>query len=242
MTRFGSIVVGLAAWAGLAAPAEAGVCRLALALALDVSGSVDEAEYRLMHEGLARALQAPEVVEAFLTGDPVAIYVFEWAGQVLQKSLLPGWQMVQSEEDLARIAEAIARFSGSPPHVRPYTPTALGTALAHAGEVLTKGPDCRASTVDVSGDGWNNDGFGPATAYAMAAYEGVTVNALVIHAGPEDEGRLVEWFQREVLRGPGAFHILAQGYEDFERAMEAKLRRELELPQLSGWHPAGQAG
>ena len=242
MAKFSSLALGLAAWSGLAAPAHAGDCRLALALALDVSGSVDEAEYRLMHEGLARALLAPEVVEAFLSGDPVAIYVFEWAGQVLQKSLLPGWQMVESEEDLARIAAAVARFSGSPPHIRPYTPTALGTALAHAGYVLTKGPDCRASTVDVSGDGWNNDGFGPDTAYAMPAFEGVTVNALVVHAGPEDRDQLVEWFQREVLRGPGAFHVLAEGYDDFERAMEAKLRRELELPQLSGWQAEGSAG
>lgn len=224
-----------------APPAEAG-CRLALALALDVSGSVDEGEYRLMHEGLARALQAPEVAQAFLSGEPVALYVFEWAGQVLQKSLLPGWQMVETEEDLARIAAAVAGYSGPPPHIRPYTPTALGTALAHAGHALEKGPDCRAATVDVSGDGWNNDGYGPATAYAMAAFEGVTVNALVVHAGPEDRDDLLGWFQREVVRGPGAFHVLAEGYEDFQRAMEAKLRRELELPLLSGWQPGGSAG
>jgi hypothetical protein len=227
LARLGSAVL-----CGLVSPVQADDCRLALALALDVSGSVDAAEYRLMHEGLARALRAPDVVEAFLAGDPVALYVFEWAGQRSHRSLLPGWQMVERAEDLNRIAGAVARFSDSPPRLSPSTPTALGAALAHAGHALSKAPDCRAATVDISGDGWNNDGIGPGTAYSMPELQRVTVNALVIDAGPEDVDRLLEWFRSEVLHGPGAFHILTDGYEDFERAMETKLQRELELPLL----------
>ena len=30
------------------------------------------------------------------------------------------------------------------------------------------------------------------------------------------------WFQAEVLRGPGAFSIVARGYDDYARAMEAE--------------------
>ena len=226
----------------LSAPAEAEDCRLALALALDVSGSVDAAELRLMREGLAQALLAPEVEQAFLSGQPVALYVFEWAGQFWQRPVLPGWLMVESEEDLVRIAEAVTHVPGSLPPSLPYTPTALGKALAFAGQTLTQSPSCRALTVDVSGDGWNNDGFDPATAYAMPEFEGVTVNALVIDAGPEDRDRLVGWFQSEVLRGSAAFSILADGYEDFERAMTEKLRREVELPLVGGWPISPVAG
>ena len=53
---------------GLASPAMAEGCRLALVLALDVSASVDGNEDRLQREGLARAPVSPEVVQAFLEG------------------------------------------------------------------------------------------------------------------------------------------------------------------------------
>ena len=150
--------------------------------------------------------------------------------------------MVEREEDLARISRAVSQVPGSLPPPLPYTPTAMGKALAHAGDALAQSPSCRALMIDVSGDGWNNDGFGPSTAYAMPQLEGVTVNALVIDAGPEDGDRVLEWFQSEVLRGPAAFYVLADGYEDFERAMTQKLRRELELPLVSGWPAGGEAG
>ena len=67
----------LTALLGLPLAAAAQECRLALVLALDVSASVDPAEDRLQRDGLAQALLAPEIVHAFLAGDPVAIFVFE---------------------------------------------------------------------------------------------------------------------------------------------------------------------
>jgi hypothetical protein len=70
----------------------------------------------------------------------------------------------------------------------------------------------------------------------------MTVNALVIDAGPEDGDLLLDWFQSEVLRGPAAFSILADGYEDFERAMTEKLRREVELPLVGGWPTSQESG
>ena len=44
----------------------AAACRQALAIGLDISGSVDEAEYRLQLDGLASALLNPDVQKAFL--------------------------------------------------------------------------------------------------------------------------------------------------------------------------------
>ena len=43
---------------------------------------------------------------------------------------------------------------------------------------------------------------------------------------------LIEFYQREVLRGPGAFLEVAQGFEDYERAMRRKLERELTPPVI----------
>jgi hypothetical protein len=195
-----------------------------------------------MREGLGRALLAPQVVRAFLSSEPVALYVFEWAGQLWQRPVIPGWQMVEHEEDLVRISGAITQVPDSLSPPLPYPQTAMGSALAHAGQALTQSPGCRALMIDVSGDGWSNDGFEPATAYQMSQLEGVMVNALVIDAGPEDEDQLVNWFQLEVLHGSAAFYVLADGYEDFERAMTEKLRREVDLPLASGRPSSPEAG
>lgn len=215
----------IAAW-GVAAPAAAQEsCRLALVLALDVSSSVDAEEDRLQREGLARALLAPEVVRAFLAGDAVALYAFEWSGSRSQVPLTAGWQTVAAEADLRRIAAAIATSERS----RTNLPTAVGAALGHAAIRLRDGPDCRARTVDVSGDGLHNEGFTPAMAYEAFPFDGVTVNALIV-GGAGSDAQLVAWFQAEVLRGPGAFSVFAEDYGDFARAMEAKLLRELAPP------------
>jgi hypothetical protein len=216
----------LAAW--VAGPASAQDCRLALVLAIDVSSSVDAAEDRLQRKGLARALVAPEVMRAFLSGDPVALYAFEWSGQRSHVALTHGWEMVEAEGDLRRIAGAIAES----PRSRSNLPTAVGAALGHAASRWRDGPDCRARTVDVAGDGLHNEGFTPEMAYEVFPFEGVTVNALIVGgaAGAEADAELVAWFQAEVLRGPGAFSVYADGYDDYARAMEGKLLRELAPP------------
>ncbi len=226
---------------GLASPASAEDCRLALVLALDVSNSVDRNENRLQREGLAQALLAPEVVRAFLQADPVALFVFEWASVEYQTEVTPGWQMVRTEDDLARAAAAILTFRERVrAHPQSLGATGLGAALHYAATVLDSGPDCRAHTVDVSGDGENNDGPLPEVIYESPLFTDVTVNALVIGGASElesgsQEQQLAAWFEAHVLHGPGAFWILANGYDDYERAIRAKLLRELSLPMVGGW-------
>ena len=222
-----------------ATAAQASECNLSLVLALDVSGSVDAAEDRLQREGIASALVAPPVMAAFLQRSPVALFVFEWSMTSHQRALLSAWEIVESEEDLLRVADAV-RASGPGAVARLNPPTAVGSALGYAAEALRNGPRCDASTIDISGDGENNDGAGPSVAYATYPLEGVTVNALVIGGAGDphpfwDDAKLVAWFEAEVLRGPGAFAIVADGYADYARAMEMKLLRELELPVVSGW-------
>ena len=231
----------------LASPAAAQECRLALVLALDVSGSVDPSEDRLQRQGLATALRAPEVVKAFLAGGPVALHVFEWAGEQAQSVLLPDCHLIQSEQDLAMVADAIARTERTR-FLFTEDGTALGTALMHAADLLLPAPTCDTRTIDISGDGVNNVGLGPEGAYNNPLLEGVTVNALVV-AGAEDNSaalisqeNLVAWFEGEVLRGPAAFWVVADGYEDYERAMTAKLLRELELPLVSSLPVGADAG
>ncbi len=207
---------------GVALPAPALACRLALLLAIDVSSSVDADEDRLQRAGLASALIAPEVQEAFFSDPrPVALAAFEWSGRWRQTTILD-WREIRAPGDLVTAAEEVAAS------VRSETqfPTALGSALGHAASMLAEAPVCDRQVIDVSGDGENNEGFPPELAYRNSPLGGVTVNALAIGGSiPLDD--MVAYYRREVIRGPGAFVEQAQGYEDFERAIRKKLEREV---------------
>ena len=219
----------LAGVALLAQPASA--CRLALVLAMDVSSSVDAAEDALQRQGLAQALMEPEVIAAFFASDdPVAVSVFEWSGRYNQ-AMLADWTLVQSPADLAALS---ARIAGS---IRSHNdfPTAMGHALGHAAGLLQRGPDCLFQTIDIAGDGINNEGFGPAEAYNAFPFADVTVNGLVVNAADfEGEVGLISFFQNEVIRGPGAFIEIATSFDDYDRAMRRKLIRELGVQVFGG--------
>jgi hypothetical protein len=217
------LLAGLLAGPPLAAPAAAQEdCRLALLLGLDVSASVDADEYRLQLDGLAAALIHPSVVEAALSGTgPVALSIFEWSGR-FQQDLVVDWTLIRSEADLTAIAERVVRATRS----HEDFPTALGYALGYAATHMDTAPPCLFRTLDISGDGQNNDGFPPAAAYEHFPFDGITVNGLAI--GGASRG-IEDYYLAEVIRGPGAFVEYARNHEDFEDAMRRKLERELRV-------------
>jgi hypothetical protein len=209
-------------------------CRLALLLGLDISSSVDEEEDRLQRSGLARALRSSEVQKALLSvpGQQVALSVFEWSGRYQQEVTLP-WRLLSSN---AEIEAASAAISSSR---RPYAefPTALGYALGYAASQFAAAPECLAYTLDVSGDGVNNDGFGPFLAYKNFPLDHVTVNGLTI--GGAEEG-LPAYYRTQVIKGAGAFVIEAADFTDFERAMQKKLVRETQALAVGALTPGRQ--
>ncbi len=222
-----------------AQPVWAAECRLALALAIDVSSSVDAAEDTLQRGGVVAALTAPEVVEAFFAGDlPVALAVYEWSGRYNQELILD-WTMIDSPAALLNAADVVARSARS----HNDFPTAIGYALGYGAQLLSRGPDCLKKTLDMAGDGQNNEGFPPATAYREFPFDGVTVNGLVVNgADYEGEVGLIAFYTGEVLHGPGAFLIVAEGFEDYERAMRRKLERELAPPAIGALPDGEDAG
>lgn len=216
-------LVRLAALAALA-PAPAEACRLALVLALDISSSVDAAEDALQRAGVAAALLAPEVqAELLATPEPVALAVYEWSGRY-QQGVVLGWRLLDSA---AAIRAAAAAIAGSQRSYAEF-PTAMGYGLGYAIEVFARAPDCLHRTLDVSGDGVNNDGFGPGLAYRHFAFDGITVNGLAIGGATGSDREVYDFYRDEVIRGPGAFVETAQDFEGFERAMRRKLMRELQ--------------
>ncbi len=237
MVNATALVLSLLA-TGLPRALAAAECRQALVLALDVSSSVSAEEDALQRGGLAAALIAPEVERAlFASPLPVAIAAYEWSGRDKQV-MLADWQMIRNRADLLDLAEIIGRSSRSETEF----PTALGYALGYGAGVLARGPDCLFATLDMAGDGANNEGFPPDAAYAEFPFAGVTVNGMVVNA-PDDgaEIDLIAYYRAHVLHGPGAFLEVAQGFADYERAMRRKLLRELEPPAFSAlglsWRP-----
>ncbi|MCG6558247.1 DUF1194 domain-containing protein [Ruegeria sp. 1NDH52C] len=221
----------------LPAPGWAG-CRQALALGLDVSGSVDAREYRLQLEGLAAALLSPAVQSRLLAmpGHPIRLAVYEWSEPGFQRLILP-WRQIGTTADLEAVAATLraTRRAAAPPG------TAVGPAMRHGATLLAQQPDCWKRTLDLSGDGKHN--MGPHPRAVKAALEGtdLTVNALVIGADSMTStdlrqtqiGELSAYYGAWVILGPGAFVEVALGYDDYQAAMERKLRRELEGLVLS---------
>lgn len=209
-------------------------CRLALALAIDVSSSVDAAEDQLQRSGVVAALIAPEVEAAFFAANqPVALAIYEWSGRYNQKILLE-WTMIDSRRALVEAAEVIANSTRS----HNDFPTAMGYALGYGAKLLERAPKCLRQTIDMAGDGQNNEGFEPYIAYREFPFAEVTVNGLVVNAADfEGEVGLIAYYQSQVLHGPGAFMVIANGFEDYERAMRIKLERELTPPTIGAFPP-----
>ncbi len=219
-------------WSGVA-QAE---CRLALILALDVSASVDAAEYDLQRLGLAAALDSADVRAAILEGAPgdVALAVYEWSGHYQQKLHLD-WTLLRSHGDIDRAVLALGQMKRSHDNF----PTSVGQALAYGASVMERSPACTRRVIDMSGDGVNNYGFRPGNAYRHFPFRDVVVNGLVILG---DDPDVFAFYLSEVLHGPGAFLETANGFADFRNAMTRKLLREISDIMLGAVHnPPGIA-
>ncbi|WP_424931641.1 DUF1194 domain-containing protein [Amaricoccus macauensis] len=204
----------------LAGPSLVEACALSLVLALDVSASVDAREYELQREGLARALTDESVKSAIQAQNGIWLTAFEWSGTRQQYDWLE-WQFIDSRQ----LIDAAANRIRTRERTVAEFPTALGYALTHARLRLQDTPaTCVRQVIDIAGDGVNNDGFPPASAYRAMDMTGITVNALVI-AG--DLPPPVPYYREEVIFGPGAFVEVADGYEDYADAMRRKLLREI---------------
>lgn len=205
--------------------ASAFECRAALALALDMSSSVDRDERWLQAYGLATALTSPDVVATILSppGTGVMASAFLWGGG-FEQELIADWTRLDSEEAIERFADQI-RSRGVFGRGRA---TAIGEALRYGAYLHGRNPvACQRQIVDVSGDGVNNNGREPRFFRRNGSLEGLQINGLVIRGADPDP---LQYYLKRVIQGPGAFVIDVQSYDDYASAMERKLIRELSPP------------
>lgn len=200
----------------------AAACETALLLSIDVSGSIDAGDYRLQTDGLASALQDPEVAEALVKGQ-VALAVVQWSGTSEQALVLP-WQRMLAPRDVTRFAARAAAI----PRAFQGSDTAVGQAIRFATAQFAAVPDCARRVIDISGDGQENAGFTDAAARREAIAAGLNLNAIAIEE-PGEAIPITSYYRRWIIT-PEGFVVTARGLQDYARTLRLKLLRELAKP------------
>lgn len=211
----------------LALPARAQPVDLALVLAVDASGSVDQRRFELQKQGYAAAFRSPRVIRAIRSGaaQAVAVTMVQWTGPVLQNQVI-GWTVIRdaaSAEAFAATIERTARqlYGGG---------TSISGAIDFSRLLLLQSPFAPTRRViDVSGDGANNRGRDVTLARDEAVRDGIGINGLPILALEPDLDR---YYYDHVIGGPGAFMIPAASYEIFADAVLKKLVMEIATASL----------
>lgn len=207
-----------------------------LIIAIDVSSSVDEQEYRLQMGGIAAAFRNPSVLDAIRSVGPggLAVLVMQWSDN-REQAPVTGWRVIRSTAD----AVALSRELRMAPRAIPGGQTSIAGAIAFAMEELaTNGFEGNRRVIDVSGDGRANNGVHPMSLRDQAIEQGVTVNGLAIL---NEEPFLDDYFEHSVIGGAGAFLMVADDYRDFAAAIQQKLLREIGLPVAIQDRPARRA-
>lgn len=200
-----------------------------LALAVDVSYSMDPEEQALQREGYIAAITSAEFMQALRQGmhAKVAMTYFEWAGSHHTQVIVP-WRVIDGPETADGFAADIARAK--------YTRasrTSVSTAILF-GASLIEGSGYRGirRVIDVSGDGVNNNGPLVTLARDETVAKGITINGLPIMLkrpinSTFDIDRLDIYFEDCVIGGPGAFVIPIKERNQFKEAIRTKLVLEI---------------
>ncbi len=199
-----------------------------LVLLIDVSASVNTAEYALQAQGLAAAFRSEAVGEAIAsTSGGLAVSVIQWADKDHQRVAID-WTLVESERDAALLAIRLA----SMPRLILGGHTALGHALGRALlELETNDYRGARQVIDLSGDGRTNDGRPLRGARREVLESGITINGLAIL---NELPLLASYFRDHLIGGEGAFVMIAADYQDFADVMTEKLIREIGSMPLAG--------
>ncbi len=205
---------------------------LELVLAVDVSGSVDDVEAQQQRQGYVEALRDPLVHRAIEQGalQRIAVAYVEWAGSNDQRTVV-GWTLLDGPEACEQLASQLAEA----PIARGRW-TSISGGIDYAARLFeNNGYQGERLVIDVSGDGTNNNGRPVEEARWDALDKGLVINGLpILNDRPQPFGMptprqvaLDDYYERHVIGGPGSFMIVATDFDDFRRAVLAKLVREI---------------
>ncbi|WP_394177722.1 DUF1194 domain-containing protein [Yoonia maritima] len=192
-------------------------CDTALVLSIDVSNSIDVAEYRLQTDGMADALRDPKIVAAMVEGE-VAIAVMQWSGSDKQQLSIP-WTTIRTSLDANLLADRARLME----RAFILSDTAPAEAIHFALGLFDSAPDCERQVIDISGDGTPNGGSDVNRARQAAERSDVTINAIAI----ESMGLAITNFYRGAVITRDGFAMTARTHRNYPEAIRAKILREL---------------
>lgn len=213
-----SLIVVLAFISTLANALIAKACEVALALTVDISGSVDREEYALQMNGLAGALNDPTVSQA-LIARKAALILIQWTGTSRQVVSL-NWARMHTFKDVEDFADKVSQ---TPREWRNFS-TAIGDALTFTAMQFDAVADCKRKVIDVSGDGPSNEGVEPLGIRRDLADAGFAINGLAIEGSAEN---LTEYYRDFVIAGPKSFVMTANTFDEYPKRIKQKLFREV---------------
>ncbi|MCB4824445.1 DUF1194 domain-containing protein [Roseicella aerolata] len=208
-----------------------------LVLAVDVSRSVDPEEQELQFSGYEKAFRDRTLIEGIMGGPvgSIACMMFTWSDWHIQNVVVP-WTRLDSPRTAHGFADAIAAAPR-----RTWLYTSISGAMDFAAKQFGQGFEGTRRVVDISGDGVNNSGRPVAEAREAALSQGIVLNGLaVLDRQPSPFAQtsglppLDEYYRDEVIGGPGAFLVVAEGFAAFETAVRRKIIREIAARPLPG--------
>jgi hypothetical protein len=213
-----AIAVGFVLLYAAAVPAHAAA--VALVLAIDVSESVSSERYLLQHEGIARAFETPQLVDAIAAvPGGIEALVLEWSDPD-KIAITVGWTRIANRTGAAGFAASVRATQRSSNGL-----TAIGSALLAAAAAFDHMPEPAGhKIIDISGDGMANFGVAPVTARDALVNQGITINGLAILS---EEPWLDDYYRTNVVGGPAAFVLVAKNFDSFADAILRKLVQEV---------------
>lgn len=208
---------------------------LELVLLADASGSIDDVEFAMQRQGYAAAIVHPEVLWAIEHGGSsgrIAVIYVEWAGN---QQVVADWSVIDGPATAQAFAD---RLTGAPRQA--WGSNAIGQAILR-GLALIDGNRFEGDrkVIDLSGDSiWNPSPPPIAQARDIAIGQDVVVNGLAILcddcSGRPRLGDLEAQFRDQLIGGPGAFVVTADGRDAFAAAVRRKLILEISAVEAPG--------
>src|ERR1700674_5299683 len=170
------VVLSLALLQVLPAAAPAQAAAVALVLAIDVSESVSAERYVLQHDGIARAFETPQLIDAIAAvPGGIEALVIEWSDPD-KIAITVGWTRIASRNAATAFSASVRATARTSAGL-----TAIGSAMLAAAAAFDHMPEPAGHRViDISGDGMANFGAPPAGVRDGLVKQGITINGLAI--------------------------------------------------------------
>ena len=229
--------------------ARAQAVDLALVLVIDNSGSIDPSESALQFNGYAEAFRSAELVKEMTAGPNGAIAVSVLLFSDVVQSL-GGWRIIDDQGSASQFANMLSSASSSG-----SGGTHIAQALQAAVMELSSCPyPASAATIDLSGDGPDNEGevlntvnifnlflaiagaqtmqWTPQTqqnAYRLRTLRNsIAARGVSINCVAIQDPDLQDYFEKYVVCGKGSFAMLASSFQSFRTVIKRKILREVQ--------------